>query len=95
MANLSIDLMDHYNAVCLAKHELDWVLYAFSEIKEKTKALKVEAEKHNMPDTYFSSLEQFTSILEYTMMIRSNHWEGEEKLIAEKLQANKELKNAY
>lgn len=47
-----------------------------------------------MPDAYFSSLEQFTSILEYTMMIRSNHWEDEEKLIAEKLQANKELKNA-
>ncbi|WP_284074009.1 hypothetical protein [Acinetobacter nosocomialis] len=94
MANLSIDLADHYDAVCLAKAELDWVLYAFSEIKEKTKSLKSEAEKHNMPDAYFDSLEQFTSILEYTMMTRSNHWEDEEKRIAEQLHKNKELKNA-
>lgn len=94
MANLQIDLADHYDAVCLAKADLDWTLYAFQEIKEKVKALKVEAEKHKMSDAYFHSLEQFTSILEYTMTLRADYWEDEEKTIHKQLVENGELSNA-
>ncbi|MCZ6920278.1 hypothetical protein [Acinetobacter baumannii] len=41
MVNLeNVDLIDLFDAVCLAKSDLDWTLYALHEIKEKVKALK-------------------------------------------------------
>ncbi|ENU1898424.1 hypothetical protein ACYQOW_003908 [Acinetobacter baumannii] len=86
MVNLeNVDLIDLFDAVCLAKSDLDWTLYALHEIKEKVKSLKEEAAKHGMHEAYFHNLEQFTGILEYTMELRSNHWEDEEKRIQKHL----------
>ncbi|HHO3503147.1 TPA: hypothetical protein ACSI0V_002515 [Acinetobacter baumannii] len=90
MANLKVDLTDHFDAVCLAKNDLDWTLYALHEIKEKVKALKEEAAKHGMHEAYFHSLEQFTGILEYTMTLRSDYWEDEEMRIQKQLDGDGE-----
>ncbi|MGQ0914937.1 hypothetical protein ACT40M_16680 [Acinetobacter baumannii] len=90
MGNLKVDLIDLFDAVCLAKNDLDWTLYTLQEIKDKVKALKEEAAKHGMHEAYFHSLEQFTEILEYTMTLRSNHWKGEEMRIQKQLDGNGE-----
>ncbi|HEM8163598.1 TPA: hypothetical protein U2M24_003581 [Acinetobacter baumannii] len=85
MGNLKVDLIDLFDAVCLAKNDLDWTLYTLQEIKDKVKALKEEAAKHGMHEACFHSLEQFTGILEYTMTLRSNYWEDEEIRIQNQL----------
>ncbi|EHU3266955.1 hypothetical protein AYA92_RS19385 [Acinetobacter baumannii] len=90
MANLQVDLLDLFDAACLAKSDLDWTLFAFQEIKEKVKALKGEAAKHGMHEAYFHSLEQFTGILEYTMTLRADYWEDEELRIQKQLDENGE-----
>ncbi|HCT9558643.1 TPA: hypothetical protein OVL15_001841 [Acinetobacter baumannii] len=90
MGNLKVDLINLFDAVCLAKNDLDWTLYTLQEIKDKVKALKEEAAKHGMHEAYFHSLEQFTGILEYTMPLRSNYWEDEEMRIQKQLDGNGE-----
>ncbi|CAM0647354.1 hypothetical protein RQ558_11800 [Acinetobacter baumannii] len=90
LSQLKVDLTDYFDAVCLAKNDLDWTLYTLHEIKEKVKALKEEAAKHGMHEAYFHSLEQFTGILEYTMTLRSGYWEDEEMRIQKQLDGNGE-----
>ncbi|MDP7921562.1 hypothetical protein [Acinetobacter baumannii] len=90
MGNLKVDLINLFDAVCLAKNDLDWTLYTLHEIKKKVKALKEEVVKHGVHEDRFRSLEQFTEILEYTMTLRSNHWEGEEMRIKKQLDGNGE-----
>ncbi|HCQ9761522.1 TPA: hypothetical protein OMQ84_003818 [Acinetobacter baumannii] len=85
MGNLKVDLIDLFDAVCLAKNDLDWTLYTLQEIKDKVKALKEEAAKHGMHEAYFHSLEQFTGILEYTMTLRANYREDKEMRIQKQL----------
>lgn len=90
ISQLEVDLVDHFDAVCLAKNDLNWALYAIREIEEKVKALKQEAAKHGMCEACFYSLEQFTGILNYTMTLRSDHWENEEMRIQKQLDGNGE-----
>lgn len=90
MGNLKVDLIDLFDAVCLAKNDLDWTLYTLQEIKDKVKALKQEAAKHGMCEACFYSLEQFTGILNYTMTLRSDYWENEEMRIQKQLDGNGE-----
>lgn len=90
LSQLEVDLIDYFDAVCLAKNDLDWTLYTLHEIKKKVKALKEEVVKHGVHEDRFRSLEQFTEILEYTMTLRSNHWEGEEMRIKKQLDGNGE-----
>lgn len=85
MDNSKIDIIDLFDAVCLAKNDLDWTLYILQEVKDKVKAVKEEAAKHGMHEAYFHSLEQFTGIVECTMSLRSNYWEDEEIRIQNQL----------
>ncbi|MEN8291852.1 hypothetical protein ABFO59_05145 [Acinetobacter radioresistens] len=86
--------MDMFDAVSLAKTDLEWSLCGLSTLKMKLNKIKESSLKAGIHPYSFRDIDVFMEMLEFTLEHRFAYWEGETEDYEAKLNKFGVVKNA-